>query len=195
VLGNHFVANGKERSASNAMECFLTMVDKPFEIDSKAKPVRFRAPPICFVSVFNYSTNIMECLKLPVTNLCAVRLVDSLGNEVTNTPLGKEYGGFPSQQQIDSWRHHWTNRHESMFIRLTPNGLQKYSGFPTDVFSFSILDAFEIKNPGKYELHVQVRLVKSWKYGSATTLYPVIVLPEAISKVRITEKDLKGVAH
>jgi len=58
-----------------------------------------------------------------------------------------------------------------------------------------LLDVFKITTPGDYELRVQLRLVQSAKDASGNFRYPVMVLPQAITRVRITAKDLASLAQ
>ena len=136
------------------------------------------------VYVYNYSTNEFACLRMPAENILRVVLLDKQGHQVKKTKLGEKYGLPLSQEQIDEWPHRSNNPHQSIFIRLTPNGIPKYADDPTEVCSFSIKDAFKITERGEYELHLQLRLVQIGTDSSGKYHYPVTWLPEVVTKVQ-----------
>lgn len=159
--------------ATNGLECWLDIFDKPFERDSNANPPTFWPAPICLVSVFNHSTSDMACLRMPATNLCRIALLNKQGHKVKKTPLGMVYGLPLSQEQIDWGVHHWNTTHQSIFISFYPNGIPKFAGAYKEICRFSVKDAFEIKEAGEYELHVQMRLVQVGKDSSGKFYYPI----------------------
>jgi hypothetical protein len=146
--------------------------------------------PMLGAYVYNHSTNEMACLRMPAINLLRIVLLDKQGHQFKKTSLGMKYGLPLSQEQIYEWRHHWNNRHQSIFIRLTPNGIPQYSDIPTEICNFSIKDAFEITEPGEYELHLQLRLVQVGTDKSGKFYYPVTWLPEVVAKVQIRPEDI-----
>lgn len=188
--GTNKPANFPEMLKTNGLECWMDIFYTPFELDSNAKPPTFWPLPVCLVSVFNHSISNMACLRMPTTNLCRILLLDKQGHKVQKTTLGMMYGLPLSQEQIDWWFNHWNTTHQSIFIRLTPNGIQKSAGAYTEICRFSIKDAFEIKEAGEYDLHLQLRLVQVGTDSSGKKHYPVTWLPEVAIKVEIRPEDI-----
>ena len=149
-----------------------------------------RHPPVCHVYVYNRSTNDLACLRMPAKNLCRIGLFDSLGREVNKTALGRSYGEPLSQGQIKDWRQNWSDRHQSMFLRLIPNGNPRYANMPTEICSFKVGDAFEIKTPGTYELHIQLSLVQIGIDDLKEFHFPVTTLPEIVRKITIEREEI-----
>jgi hypothetical protein len=175
------LANASQMLATNGMECELIVLDQPNW---------HGRPPFCLVSAINYSTNFIGCLRMPATVLCRIALLDKQGQQVLKTKLGKTYGLPLLEEQIDLWRRQWSNPHERMLIRMFPNGIPKFADARTDICLFSIKDAFEIKEAGEYELHLQMRLVQIGQDSSGKLHFPVTWLPEVIAKVQITPEDV-----
>jgi hypothetical protein len=174
-----------EMLKTNGVGCLISVKDVPFEYDSNTKPPKVLAPPVCWASVFNHSTDYIGCLNMPATNLCKITLLDKQGHQVQKTKLGEAYGGTLSQEEIEAWHHHWDYPHRRMLIRLLPNGIRKFTDTPTGICFFGIKEAFEIKDAGEYELRVQVRLVQIAKDGSGKLHYLAAWLPEVTAKVDI----------
>lgn len=178
--------NIPEMLKTNGLDCLVEVTERVPTYGGEP----LSRPPTCYVSVFNHSTNEMACLGMPAINLLRIVLLDKQGHQVKKTSLGMKYGLPLSQEQIYEWRHHWNNRHQSIFIRLTPNGIPQYSDIPTEICNFSIKDAFEITEPGEYELHLQLRLVQVGTDKSGKFYYPVTWLPEVVAKVQIRPEDI-----
>jgi hypothetical protein len=174
----------------DAVTSILSIRDTSFEIDSHVAPPVILGPPVCFVSILNKSTNLVECLKMPITNLCVVKLLDDKGKEVAKTAMGEYFGNNPSQKDIQTWFKNWTNRHESSVLRIVPNGTPRFAGRPTDFLQFSLHDLFEVREPGNYELHVSARIIEPGVVLSNSVIYAVTLLPEAVTKVQIRDKDM-----
>jgi hypothetical protein len=175
------LVNVNQMLATNGMNCVLTILDEP---DWQGKP------PYCLVSIYNHSTNFIGCLRMSEASLCRVALLDRQDHQIQKTSLGKMYGLPLPEDQIEQWQKDWNNRHQSIRIRITPNEIPKYADIPTDICTFSVKDAFEIKEAGEYELHLQMRLVQVGKDSSGKLHYPVTWLPEVAIKVHITQEDL-----
>jgi hypothetical protein len=177
------LAYASQLLASNGMYCGLIILKEP---DRQGKP------PHCLVSVYFQSTSVIGCLNMPATNLCRIALLDKQGHRVPKTNLGKMYGLPLSQERIGLWQHSWNNPHQRMLIRIIPNGIPKFAGDRSDICIFSVKDAFEIKHPGEYELHLQMRLVQIGKDSSGKIHYPVTWLPEVVAKVQITPEGVSN---
>jgi hypothetical protein len=182
--------NINEILKTNGLECLINIMNHPFEHDSNAKPPTFWPAPVCFVSVYNHSTNYMGCLRMPATNLCRIVLLDKQGHQVKKTPFGMMYGWPLSQKQIADWRHSWNTTHLTTLIKIVPNGIPKFVGMDTEVCRFSIKDAFEIKAAGEYELHLQIRLIQVGLDNFGKFYYPITWLPEIVAKVQILPHDI-----
>ena len=141
-----------------------------------------------WVYIYNHATNDMGCLRMPATNLFRIALLDKEGHQVKKTALGEMYGMPLSQGQIDEWFHHWRLFHQSKFIQFFPNGIDKYD-MPTAICNINLKDAFEIKEPGEYEFHLQMRLIQVGKDHSGNLHYPVAWLPEVTAKIEIRSGD------
>jgi hypothetical protein len=180
------LVNAAEMLKTNGLECWPEFPGGSFvEYDSIAKPLKVLVVPICFVSLLNHSTASIGCLRMPATNLCRIVLLDKQGQRVPKTMLGKTYGLPLSQEQIEQWRRSWNNRHQRVLIRIVPNGIPKYSDASTEICRVSLKDAFEITEPGAYELHLQLRLVQVGADTSGNLHYSVVWLPEVVTKVQI----------
>lgn len=183
--------NINEMLKTNGVECWLEFPGGSFiEKNSNAIPSKALLIPVCFVTVFNHSTDFIGCLRMPATNLCRIVLLDKQGDRVKKTPLGMTYGLPLSEEQIDWWFNHWNTTHQSILIRIIPNGILKYFNADTEICRFSLKDAFDIKEPGEYELHLQLRLIQVGIDSSGKLHYPVTWLPEVAIKVHITQEDL-----
>lgn len=180
------LANIHEMLKTNGLEC---LIDVSSRIPTRGGEALLR-PPVCWVSVFNHGIDYMGCLNMSATNLCRIALLDKQGHQVQKTKLGEMYGEALSQEQIAAWRHNWNDRHRHMLIRLLPNGITKYADAETEICSFAIKDAFEIKAAGEYELHLQMRLIQVAKNGSGKFYYPVSWLQEVVAKFEIYPEDL-----
>ncbi len=171
---------------TNGLKCLV-------EISSRV-PMRggeaLAKPPVCWVSLINQSTDFIGCLNMPVKNLCRVALLDNRGGEIQKTKLGEIYGKPLTQHEIEVWRNHWTNAHQTIYTRLTANGIKKYADEPSEICSFSIKDLFIIETPGEYELHLQLRLIQVGADSSGKLCYPISWLPEVVAKVQIRQEDV-----
>jgi len=183
------VANVAEILKTNGLECEVRLGrDQALPYDSNEKPPRLMSPPICFVTVFNHTTNDMSFLNLSETNVCRIALLDKQGKEVKKKPFGKMFGLPFSLLQINEWfarKLNQHNSHVSPFVEIFPNP----SG--EDILQldlcgyFSLYDAFEITQDGEYELHLQVRLIQVGKDTSGKFHFPVTWLPEVVVKFTI----------
>jgi len=188
--GTNPPANFPEMLKTNGLECWLDIFNTPFERDSNAKPPTFWPSPVCLVSVYNHTVSDMACLRMPAINVCQIALLDKQGHQVKKTALGMKYGLPLPHEQIDWWFNHWDIAHQSFFIKLIPNGIPKFADAYTEICRFSIKEAFEIKEAGEYELHLQLRLVQVGTDSSGKKHYPVTWLPEVAIKVQIRPEDI-----
>jgi hypothetical protein len=132
----------------------------------------------------------LAVLRLPAAQLCRIALIDARGEQVKKTSLGMTFGLPLSQEQIDWSRHHWSNSHQSIFLKVTPNGVPESADVPTEICNFSVKDAFDIEEAGEYELHLQMRLVQIGTDSSGKFHYPVTWLPEVVAKIQIQPEDI-----
>ena len=179
-----------EQTASNQFGCLLNILVHDGAHDSSAKPPKGYTPQVCLVSLVNHSTNYYGTLRMPATNLCRIELLDRHGSSVPRTPVGKMYGLPLSQPQIEAWRLHWDNRHERMLMRILPSDTPEFPDIATDFCSFGLADAFEIKEAGEYELHVQTRLVQVARASSGMSYYPVDWLPEGVVRFQVFPENI-----
>jgi hypothetical protein len=142
-----------------------------------------------WVSVYNLTTSNLGCLRMPATNLCRLVLLNKDGQEVPKTELGKSYGLELQQDEIDRWRRSWSNRTQSVFIRLTPGGASR-DPMPTQICHVPFRDAFNITVAGDYELHVRLRLIQVGLDQDGNFHYPITWLPEIVASVHIDPIDL-----
>jgi hypothetical protein len=178
--------NINEMLKTNGIEC---LIDVSSRVPTRGNEALLK-PPVCWVSIFNHSTDFIGCLNMSATNLCRIALLDQQGHQVPKTKSGEMYGETLSQEQITEWRHNWNYPHRRMLRRLIPNGLPKYADAPTEIDSFGIKDAFEIKTAGEYELHLQMRLIQVGIDSSGKFYYPVTWLREVVAKVEIRPEDI-----
>jgi hypothetical protein len=179
--GTKQLVNINDMLATNGLVCWL---DVPGSI-----PV-YGSKPDLGVYIYNHATNDVACLRMPATNLCRIALLDKQGHQVERTSLGMMYGLPLSQEQIDWWRHHWHKSNQSIFLRLFPNGLSQYVDTPTEIVDFNAIEAFKIKEPGEYELHLQLRFVQIGKDNLGNFHYPITWLPEVTTKIKVQAKDI-----
>ena len=180
------LANINEMLKTNGIEC---LIDVSSRVPTRGGEA-FLKPPVCWVSIFNHSTDYLGCLNMVATNFCRIALLDKRGYQVQKTKLGERYGEALSQEQIATWRHNWNNPHRRMLIRLLPNGIAKFADAPTEICFFGVKDAFEIKVAGEYELHLQMRLIQVGKDGSGKLYYPITWLPEVVAKIQIRPEEI-----
>lgn len=139
--------------------------------------------PACLVYVTNATTNRIWWLFMPATNLFNIELFDSQGKSVEKTSLGKMFDLPLTQKRISDWYNdkHWQiMRHGRAF--------EVYPSMRIQTRSFSIPEAFEIKEAGEYTLHVQMRLIGNGPDSSGH--FPITWLPEAVAKVQIRPEDI-----
>jgi len=177
----------REMLKTNGLECWANILDPG--IAHLVNPLL--RPPVCWVYLHNHSTNYIGCLRMPAPYLCRVVLFDEQGRQVKKTKLGETYGRALSQDEIDAWCHNWNNPHERRFIRILAGGIPKIADMRTDICFFDLKAAFEIKNPGNYELHLQMRLIQTGQDSSGKFHYPVTWLSEVVTKIKITPEDVQ----
>jgi hypothetical protein len=179
--GTNPPVNINEMLKTNGLECVVN-VPRTIPI-SGTKPDRG-------VFVYNHTTNYLAVLRLPAAQLCRIALIDARGEQVKKTSLGMTFGLPLSQEQIDWSRHHWSNSHQSIFLKVIPNGVPESADVPTEICNFSVKDAFDIEEAGEYELHLQMRLVQIGTDSSGKFHYPVTWLPEVVAKIQIQPEDI-----
>ena len=184
--GTKAPANIREMLTTNGLECWVCVSSRVPTYGDKP----LAAPPVCYVYVYNHSTNDMTCLRMPATNLCQIALLDKQGHQVEKTKSGKMYGEHLSQDQIEARRHNWRAYNQSIFINMLPDGDPQSQDMPTEICELSVKNAFQIAEAGEYELHLQLRLVQIAKDSSGKFCYPVTWLPEVTAKVQIQPKDI-----
>lgn len=174
--GTNPPANFHEMVKTNGLECCLNIVSEH--------------PMVCWVYVFNHSTNAMACLLMPTANVCRIALLDQQGHQVKQTVAGMKCGLPLSQEQIGLGFRHWNLPNQSPWLNLYPNGIPKFADVPREICNFSLKDVFEIKKPGDYELHLQMRLIQTDQDSSGKLHYPVTWLPEVVVKVQVDPEDI-----
>jgi hypothetical protein len=140
-------------------------------------------PPVCLVCITNETTNGIWVPLMPATNLFSIELFDPKGQPVQKTSFGKMFELPLTQKRISDWYNdkHWQIiRHgRASFV----DSLEK-----AQIRSFSIPEAFEIKEAGEYALHVQMRLIGNGPDSSGQ--FPITWLPEVTAKVQIRTGDI-----
>jgi hypothetical protein len=131
-----------------------------FNPDDIHKPGAFSDLPTCLLCVYNRLTNTVSCLNLPIEQRCRVNLVDKDGHQVTKTAYGQKFDKPLLDNEINKWLMQHFERRSNPYLRLYANGIPKYD-IPADFGRFAISNIFEIKEPGEYELHVEMRLVQA----------------------------------
>lgn len=184
------LADSAGMAATNGLEGYLQISDGSLQLNANT----ILRPPVCLVAVFNHSTNIIGYLNLSPTMMCALRLVDERGNEVPKTDLGKKFGETLSQKVMVEWRKEWLAHPrqppQRMFIDIYSNRPPYPDDFPTVLCHLSIPGIFELKRPGRYELHVQIRLVQIGKDQSGSLYYSITELHDSVIMVPVTPKDI-----
>jgi len=160
------------------------------------------SPPIGVVRVTSHLADTLTCVQLPASYLCSVVLLDDKNREVEKTEMGKTFGRVLGDDVVRQWCDQWVRdqqgdgRQTILFpLRGTASLRPNVSQVPVQICCFSLLDVFKVTTPGDYELRVQLRLVQSAKDASGNFRYPVMVLPQAITRVRITAKDLASLVQ
>jgi hypothetical protein len=146
-------------------------------------------PTSGWVYIQNHTTNDTGCLRMPATNLFRIALLDERGRQVEKTPFGSRFGWPLLEPQIDAWLHHGRLLHQSKFVHFLPKGVDKFD-VPTPICTINLKDAFTIRKPGDYQLHLQMRLIQVGKDPSGKLHYLVTWLPEVTAKVAIQLKDI-----
>ena len=162
-------ANFPAMVKTNGLECYLIIIDGD--------------PGQCLVDVLNHSTNGMACLRMPETAACRIALLDHEGHKFKKTAAGMKFGLPLSQEQIGLEFRHWSKPRQGTHIDLFSDGC-------TDICEINLKDIFQIKMPGEYELHLQMRLIQKGQDSSGKIYYPVTWLPEVAVKVQISPEDI-----
>ena len=165
-------------ASSNGLVCGLWITRERF---NSAAPI-----PTCLVLVTNQTTNEFSFayLSMPATNLFSIEMFDSNGKPVVKTPLGKMFGLPLTQKQISDW---FNDKHWQIIRHGRAWGIDPLSEEQTR--SFSIPEAFEIKEAGEYTLHVHMRLIGNGPDASGQ--FPITWLPKAVAKVQIRPEDIQ----
>ena len=153
----------KEMLRTNSFECHIQVSDQVPTSGNKA----MLAPPVCWIYTYNFTTNYIACLRVPIQTICQVALLDKDGKQVQKTHSGEKFGRAFSEDEVRHWFKNWNNSHESMFISIIPNGSPPYGtppyDIPTEIGFFALKDIFDLKENGEYELHVQLILTQAGK--------------------------------
>jgi hypothetical protein len=185
---------GQEVVATNGVEAAIDVFDGRLAYDYGRQ---FFSPPVCVVKVSNHLADTFTCLLLPTSDLCTIALFDDQKQEVEKTVAGKSYGHALSDDLVRQWCDQWMQdqqgdgRQTILFpLRGTLSLTRGAPQMPVQISSFSLLDVFKITQPGDYELHVQLRLIQSAKDVSGNFHFPVMVLPETVTRIHIGAKEL-----
>jgi hypothetical protein len=144
-------------------------------------------PPVCWVTVLNHTTNNIRGVVGPAPCLFAIELFDSNGKLVEKTSIGKKFGTPLSQEEIKSW---WpVQRGVSYRLPIFTSGPNPpLPGI--QVGTFSVSDAFQVKEAGEYTLHLRMRFIQTKVDISGHAYFPIIWLPEVTTKVQIQPGDI-----
>ena len=116
-----------------------------------------------------------------------IELIDSKGQPVEKTQMGKQYGNAIDLKQVQEtakrrsqkWRTGWART--SGFTPATAN-------WP--LTSFNPIELFVPKEAGEYTLHVQMPLIQRVGNDEANPELKIIWLPEVFAKVEIRPEDI-----
>ena len=184
-----FTVDPKIKLTPYGQPWFGTMLDLPQIVGTNGLTCLFDVPNES-VYVFNRTGDVVPCLRMPLRDVCKVVLLDNRGHKVKKTGLGKRYGLRPSQAEIENWRAHWPVAGQSIFLHLVSNQDPWFLNRPTMVCQLNLFDIFDIKRPGDYTLHLQLRLIQAAEDVSGKTYYPLTLLPEVVAYLKIEPKDL-----
>ncbi len=116
-------------------------------------------PPMCGVSIKNTTTNRLSCwIGFYGETYSRIELFDSKGEAVAKTIKGSQINTRTSITQIKEMLRTRYNRYSSGRSR-TPGFVPIRPG-QTCGIAFSILDLFEVKQPGEYTLKAQTCLIQ-----------------------------------
>jgi hypothetical protein len=148
----------------------------------------------CGISLSNQSKSKFYCWCYPnhyPSTWLKVELVDSTGQPVEKTKIGKQYGQPFDMVQL----------HEMVKERYRQWTLGRFrgTGFEPIVASegwlpltdFNLPDLFELKQAGEYTLHVQLPLLQKIGADAANPELKIVWLPEVIAKIQIRTADKK----
>lgn len=146
-------------------------------------------PPMCGTSIKNITTNTLSCwIGFYGETYSRIELLDSRGQPVEKTTMGKQIGTRASTAQIREMvktRFQQTNRGRARtdgFIRLPPGR--------TCGIAFSIPDLFHIQQPGQYMMKVQTCLIQRIGGEEYDPELKIIWLPPATAKFQLREKEV-----
>ena len=146
----------------------------------------------CGVYVSNQSTNRFYLWFLYQAIWLKVELLDSNGQSVEKTEIGKQFGKpiniTQLYQMIEERRHKWATgwaRTPGFTPLVTSMGSYPFTGF-------NVSELFDIKQTGEYTLKVQMPLIQTDQSGEVE-VHPdlkIIWLPEVVAKVEIRPEDI-----
>jgi hypothetical protein len=137
--------------------------------------------PACVVIAANGTTNNYHFFSIPFEGSCEIKLLDSKGVEIKKTVAGQSFK-FWTIKKIYDWEL------ENMY---TGFNIFNIEGGGSHQFSpFSISQAFELKTPGEYFLHLRVRLIKGGRDASGALARIFIEPSEIVAKIQIRPEDI-----
>jgi len=154
--------------------------------------------PVCWIDGWGTYSNTVKWkafLWVPPTNLCRLELFDSKGKAVKKTDEGKKFDLPLTQEQIEAWLHSTQAKYGGdsyswhlMFMPAHPGGPDIPTAGP---IVFSLKPLFRINAPGEYTLHLSLRLITSKRDSNGQFYFPMVWMPEVITKVQFMPEDLK----
>jgi len=150
-------------------------------------------PPGCVVSVINTSTNAypshIDLIKMIncywnaySTNYLRIELLDSKGDPIKKTAIGKQYTASSDSRQLKEL-------YDKLDRRLRVRGFVWIDPSSSITFArFNIPELFELKEPGEYTLRVQMRLIQNIR-SPQNAEFKTTWLPEVTAKIQIRSGD------
>jgi len=136
---------------TNGWSSLLYISNDPWHSDER--------PPMCGVSIKNITTNRLSCwIGFCGETYSRIQLFDSKGEPVEKTTKGSQINTRTNITQIREMLRTRYNRYNSGRSR-TPGFVPIRPG-QTCGIAFSILDLFEVKQPGEYTLKAQTCLIQ-----------------------------------
>lgn len=180
-----WVATNDERlvrhgnSDTNGLNCALTIGNYQGGIGL--------ATPTCIVDVYSTTTNRHDaCWRHYPKNYLEIDLLDSSGNPVSRTTVGKGYEHFIDQKQVQAaFLKAYDRSHRS-----TVQGFGSVSPMSVGQFAtISLPELFDLKEPGEYTLKVRMRLLEIDLAKRREGKFTITPLPEVVAKIQIQKLD------
>ena len=162
-------------------------------------------PPVCIVKLVNQTTAFRVWgVRLPPEELFAIDLVDTNGQMLDKTEIGKKYGQSLTQKEVNDRFLPLRIAHGSMSA-----GFWAEPGAAIEVGILSIPKNFKLTHVGEYTLHLRMRLIQTCVsdlsgtvrtnildgdfFGpsrTSPTVFQSVWLPEVVGKVLIRPEDI-----